>query len=287
MAEDARNILRSIMARFGLDDDALVNEVWNAYTNNRISANADIDTIGVAIADTEAYKRRFAANEILRSQGKPQFTISRYLALEGDYNRVLRNRNMPQGFYDDPTTDFTQMIVNDVSPDELAGRIDEGYRAVAEADPMVVQQFRNLYGVEESELAAYFIDPQRMRPQFDQYQARREAQAAQIAAQAQRQAQMGLTATQAEELVRRGVTVAEAQTGFGAIAQAGGLLEAQQMGEAPVTQAEAVEAFVGRNAAAAQRIATRARRRRAEAEAGGGFATVNQFQTTGLRTVGE
>ena len=287
MADDARNILRDILSFFGLDDQELLDATWGAIGAGRLSANSTIDEIGIAIRGTEAYKRRFAGNEIRRQQGLPQLTVSEYLRLEGSYSQVLRSRSMPPGFYDDPATDFSRFIAGDVSPDELAGRVDDGFRAVSEADPEVRRQFRELYGVAESELAAYFIDPDRMRPTFNRYEAQRQAQAAQIASQAQRQAEVALTREQAELLARQGVSPARAQEGFGAMFEARSLLQAQQAGEQAIGQDEAIGAFLGQNAAAAQRVATRARRRRAEAEAGGGFAQTNQFLQTGLQTVGQ
>jgi hypothetical protein len=59
-----------------------------------------------------------------------------------------------------------------------------------------------------------------------------------------------------------------------------------QAGEQQITVEEQIAGTFQTNAAAAQRIATRRRRRQAEFEAGGGLAETQQG-ITGLRTVGE
>lgn len=287
MADTAQDIIRKTLEFYGLRDVALVDEVWKAFTAEKITENSDIDAIGYAISETQAYKDRFAGNEILRQQGKPQFSVSEYLRQETAYANVLRSRAMPPGFYDDYATDFKNFIAGGVAPDELAARIDQGYQAVKQADPAVVREFKTLYGVSDADLAAYFIDPERARPQFDRYEAQRQAQAAQVAAEARGQANIGLTAGQAETLVRQGITdQGTARQGFSAIAEQQGLFEAQMLGEQAVSQEEQIAAIFGTSAAAAQRIATRRRRRRAAFEEGGSLG-VTQTGITGLRTAGQ
>lgn len=193
---------------------------------------------------------------------------------------------MPAGFYDDPK-DFQNFIAQDVSPEELAGRIDLGYQAVRNAPQNVVTEFKRLYGVSDGELAAYFIDPERARPTFDRYEAERQARSAAISAQAQQQAQLTLQTQEAEALARAGISTEQAQAGFTDIAESQGLFAGQMQGEQAVSQAEQIGATFGTNAQARQAIAARRRRRTAQFEAGGSFAGQGQGSATGLTTVGE
>jgi hypothetical protein len=286
MEDDAVEIIKKTLAYYGLADSALIATVDDLWSRKQIVPGMDIDQIGVVLQDTDTFKRRFPANQILKDKGKPQFSVTEYLALEGDLDRVLKSRNMPSGFYDSPE-DFQQMIANEVSPDELSSRIDQGYQAVRQASPQVVAEFQRLYGVSEGDLAAYFIDPQRARPTFDRYEAQRQAQAAAISAQAQTQAQITLQAQEAEALARAGITEDVAQAGFAQIGEQQGLFQAQMAGEQQVSQAEQIGATFGTNAQARQAIQRRRRRRQAEFEAGGGFAGQGGAQATGLTTVGE
>lgn len=284
--DSAFGILRQTLAFYGLTDIALLDEIRTLWTSEEIGPGDDINTIGIRLKDTKAFQDRFPANKILADQGKQQFTVSQYLTMEADYKRTLQQRGMPAGFYDQPS-DFQNFIAQDVSPDELADRIDQGYQAVRNAPQNVVAEFQRLYGVNEGDLAAYFIDPERARPTFDRYEAERQARSAQIAAQAQQQAQMQLQTQEAEALARAGITAEQAQTGFTDIAESQGLFQAQMAGETAVTREQQLGATFGTNAEARQAIAARRRRRTAQFEAGGSFAGQGQASATGLTTVGE
>lgn len=281
------DIIRNTLRFYGLDDDALFKDVETAVRDERISPGPDlVDQIGIQLRDSDAFKRRFPANEALARAGKPQLSVTSYLRLESEYKARLQNAGLPAGFYDSPQ-DFQKFIENDVSPEELQARIDVGYQAVRQANPQVVNEFKRLYGVSEGDLAAYFLDPERARPTFDRFEAERQARAAQIAAQASGQAQMELSVQQAETLARSGISEQEARAGFGAIAEQQGLFAAQMQGEQAVTAEEQIGGIFGTNAQARIAIERRRRRRQAAFESGGGFAGQGAGAVTGLTTVGE
>jgi hypothetical protein len=140
--------------------------------------------------------------------------------------------------------------------------------------------------VSEGELAAYFIDPQRMRPTFDRYEAERQARAAQIAAAGTTQGGMTISQQQAEGLARAGITEQEAQATFTALGDTQELFQPLQAGEQAITQEQQIAGAFGTNAEARRAIAQRRRSRQASFESGGGFAA-GQGTQTGLTTVGE
>lgn len=285
--EDAFDIIVRELKFYGLDDKDFFAELATMWETKRVVPGMDVNQVGIAMADTEAFKRRFPANEALKAAGKPRYSVLQYLQLEGDYARQMRARGIPQGFYDSPT-DFQNLIANEVSPDELGARLEVGFQAVKQASPQVINEFKRLYGVSEGDLAAYFIDPERARPTFDQYEARRQAQAAAISAQAQTQAQIQLGAQQAEALVRAGISEEQAQAGFGAIGEQQGLFQGQMQGEQAMTVEEQIGGTFGTNAQARQAIQRRRRARQAAFETGGGLAGMGTTsQATGLTTVGE
>ncbi len=284
MDETAIDIIRREFKFLGLE--SLMPVVEAGFRDQSLSGDDGPDTIGLKLAETPEFKKRFPANEILKRQGKQQFSVTEYVRLEADYKRALQSRGMPTGFYDDPT-DFQNFIAQDVSVNELEDRIDQGYQAVRNAPANVVNEFKRLYGVSEGDLAAYFIDPDRARPTFDRYEAERQARSAAISAQAQQQAQIQLQTQEAEALARAGVTAEQAQAGFTSIAESQGLFEAQMAGEQAVTREEQIGATFGTNAQARKAIEARRRRRQAEFQAGGGFAGQGQATATGLTTVGE
>lgn len=246
-----------------------------------LQENPDIDKrpdiILPMLADTPEYKERFKGNEARIKAGLPALDPGTYIATENALRQTLRASGLPRGFYD-TETQLRQFIEQDISPNELSARVNEGYRAALNAPQQVRDELQQLYGLTESDLAAYYLDP---TVAVDVLRTR--TQAAQIAAQARQQTGSGLLAQQAEELARQGVTEAQAREGFGVIAQQQGLFEAQMAGEQAVSREEQIAGTFGTSAAAQQRIATRRRRRQAEFEAGGGFAA-GQGGVIGLQT---
>lgn len=286
MADTAFDIIKKTLEYYGLKDKKFLGEVETLFTGKVISDKSTIDDIGVAMQNTDAFAERFPANKILRDANKGQKSVSEYLRLEADYKNILSSAGMPPGFYDDPK-DFQNWIANDTSPLEIQGRVEQGYQAVKNASPQVVEQFKLLYGASEGDLAAYFIDPERAKPTFDRYQAQREARAAVVASQAQQQANIALTAQQSEELVRAGITSQEqAQAGFMDIQNQQELFNPMTAGETAITQQEQIAGVFGTNAEARQKIAARKRGRQAAFEQGGSFIPT-QTGVASLGTVGQ
>lgn len=277
MAEtDARQILQSTLDRYGLG--SLRDQVWQLYTDQTITANTPIDAIGDALVNTPEFQARFPANAIRRAKGLPEYSVSEYIGMERGYKNAMQGSGLPSGFYDD-STDFSNLIAGDVSVAEVQDRINQGFRAVSEANPEVIKQMKDLYGVGEGDLAAYFLDPEKATPLLT-----RQARAAQIAAEAQRQAQTTIGASQAELLAREGVTAQQAQTGFKQIAIEQQLYQGLPGETGALTLEEQMGAVFGTNEAARQRIETRRRQRQAQFEAGGGFAE-SQTGVVGLTTL--
>lgn len=235
-----------------------------------------------SVRDTPQFKQRFKGNEARRQRGLPELSPADYVAIEDGYRQTLRANSMPQGFYD-TEDDFAKFIGSDVRPDELNNRIRLGYNAVMEAEPGTKAELQRLYGLQDSDLAAFFLDPNR----FQQSDAIRKAESAKIASEARRQAGITLEQQQAEALAREGISRQEAAQGFAAISEQQQLFQAQMQGEQAIGQAEQIAGTFGTNAAARQAIAERRRRRTAQFETGGGFAGATTKGVSGLTTVGE
>lgn len=234
-----------------------------------------------SVRDTTEYKTRFKGNETRRAAGLPELSPFDYVGLENSYRDTLRANSLPKGFYD-TQDDFANFIGKDISSNELNARVSQGYNAVMQAEPGTKAELKQLYGLSDGDIAAFFIDPTR----FNQSDAIKKAQAAQVASEARRQAGFTLDAAGAEALATEGITRGQAQQGFQQIGATQELLGMNLQGETALTQAEQIAGTFGTNQAAAQRIATRRRKRQATFEQGGGFAGA-QTGTTGLGTVGQ
>jgi hypothetical protein len=234
-----------------------------------------------SVRDTPEYKTRFKGNEARRKSGLPELSPRDYVSLEESYRSTLSANSLPKGFYD-TQDDFANFIGQDISPQELNARVSQGYNAVLQAEPGTKAELQRLYGLNDGDIAAFFIDPER----FNQSDAIKKAQAAQTASEARRQAGITLTTQQAEALATEGVTRQEAQQGFAAIGAQQELFQAGMQGEQAISQQEQIAGTFGTNAEARQAIARRRRSRQAGFEAGGGFAA-RQSEQTGLTTIGE
>ena len=252
----------------------------------------DVDIIGQIIETdptvADQYKQRFAGNELRAKAGLRPLKPSEYIQAEKEYTATLRNSGMPIGFYDQPS-DLARFIGADVSNTELEGRISSGYKAASISDAATKAQLKNLYGIDDADLAAYYLDPTKATDVIGRKKNAllfsQQLQAAQTSAQAATQANMALTSAQAEELAAQGITGTTAKNVFSTIGKEQELYNPLQ-GEQAITQEEQIAGTAGTSAAAAQRIAQRRRQRTAAFETGGGFAATQQG-ATGLKTVGE
>jgi hypothetical protein len=277
--ESVTTIIEGTLKYYGMDTPELLADVNKAIGLRLLTDRSTIDDIGIQLRDSESFKTRFAANETRRAAKKLPYSVSQYLQLESSYRNTLLSAGMPADFYNTPE-DFSNFIANDISPDEVKARVEQGYAAVKNADPKVVNELKTMYGLDDGTLAAFFVDPARTKDQV-----LRAARAAEVASQARQQAGISLGSAAAELLVQQGVTQEEARTGFAQVSQLQELTRPLQ-GEQALTQEELVAGSLGTNAAAAQRVAKTQRRRKAGFEAGGGFAQTQQ-SNIGLTTVGE
>jgi hypothetical protein len=241
---DARNTIRAVLATYGLGE--LSDYLYGVYARGEVNVN-NPNALIFAIREQDAYKKRFAANAARAKKGLAELDPASYLQLENSYRQLLQSNGLPPGFYDQ-TEDFTTLLEGDVSPQELQTRVQQGFRAVEDADPEVKRQMQELYGVSEAGLAAYFLDSTKAAPILT-----RQAEAAKIAARAKEQGRIQLLSGTAEEIAARGITAQESIAGFTALGLQEGLFT-EMMGEQALTQQQKVGAALGYDVEAQRKI---------------------------------
>lgn len=208
----ASEVIRAQLAQWG------VSELYNDALN-LIKQGLGTDAIVVELQNTDAWKKRFAANEIRKSKGLTVLSPQEYLSTERQYQQLMRSNGLPQGFYDQ-TSDFTNFLANDVSPTELQQRIGVAQTAFLNADDQTREAWKRFYGLSDGAAVAAILDPEKALPLIQ-----RQATAAQIAGAATRNT-IGLDRTRAEQLATLGVTQDTANKGFADIGQAASTDEA-------------------------------------------------------------
>lgn len=171
----------------------------------------DQASIQLSLQNTDAWKKRFAGNEILKQKGLSVLSVSEYLATEKSYQQVLKNYGLPKGFYDD-SSDFASFIGNNVSANELQQRAQIYSDIAKRNDPAVVEQLKSM-GLSEGDILAHTMDATRAMPLIQ-----RKYQQTLIGAAARRD---GLSTDNpyAAHLADIGVTEQQAIQGYGTISE--------------------------------------------------------------------
>jgi len=166
-------------------------------------------TITLQLQETPEYQQRFAANADRLKKGLAVLTPAEYVNVEDSYRQVLRAYGLKQF---DNDAYVRQFIANDMSPTELSNRVVTAVQRVQNADPAIVNQLKQYYGIGATDMVGYVLDPEQ---QFQKIE--RQIAASEIGVAAGRQ---GLTAgvSVAEQLAAQGVSQAEAQKGYATIA---------------------------------------------------------------------
>jgi NADPH-dependent ferric siderophore reductase len=198
------------------------------------------------LRETDAYKKRFAANAQRIAKGLNALSEAEYIGLEDQYQNIMRNYGLPADYYTrgdmGRQEGFEKFLANDVSAVELEDRIATAQSRVLNANPEVLVSLKQFYpDITNGDILAYTLDPTKGLTDI-----RRKITAAEIGGGAM-QAGLSITGTRAEELGAAGITKQQAQQGFGAIA--GGLQRGSQLasiyGENPYTQTTAEQEVFG------------------------------------------
>jgi hypothetical protein len=194
----------------------------------------------LALQNTTAYQKRFAANTDRISKGLSALSPAEYIALEDQYQNIMRNYGLPASYYAKGDLGvqegFNKLLSNDVSPTELEDRVMTAQSRVINANPEIKQALRAFYpDVTDGEILAYSLDPTKALSDI-----KRKITAAEIGGAALGQG-LATSRIDAEYLARYGVTKDQAQTGYSTIAEflPTGQKLSQIYQESPYTQAQA------------------------------------------------
>ncbi len=180
------------------------------------------------LRDTDAYKKRFAANAQRIARGLTALSEAEYIGLEDQYQGIMRNYGLPESYYKrgdmGRQEGFEKFIAGDVSATELEDRIQTAQNRVINANPEVGRALREFYpDITNGDILAYALDPDKALTNI-----KRKVTAAEIGGAAMGQG-LATGLSRAEELARFGVTGAQAREGFQAVA--GVLPRAQMLGD--------------------------------------------------------
>ena len=232
--------------------------------------------IAMQIRDTDEYRARFPAMAERRKLNLPAISEADYLDLEKSYRQIGQAAKLPAELYDSPE-DFDQLIAGDVSPQEYNERVQLGMEASLGANQETVRLLRDFYNITDSDLTAYYLDPDRAESIFED---RRRMESAGLGAASTQALGETINVRTAEALQAESIQGREIQQRLG---QRVGLTDQLLGEEEALTASTIAEAEFGLDVDAA----TRMRRRREERTTG--FAGRSGALTTagGVTSLGE
>jgi NADPH-dependent ferric siderophore reductase len=198
------------------------------------------------LRDTDAYKKRFAANASRIAKGLSALNEAEYIGLEDQYQNIMREYGLPASYYTrgemGRQEGFEKFLANDVSAAELEDRVMTAQSRVINANPEVLASLKQFYpGISDGDILAYTLDPEKALTDI-----KRKVTAAEIGGAAM-QAGLKTGVARAEELTAAGITKQQAQQGFQTVAEVaprGGQL-AEIYKQSPYTQTTAEAEIFG------------------------------------------
>ena len=224
--------------------DLLYEEFDRYGLSSLVTPLKDLITSGVSpseftlrLRETDAYKKRFSANQARIKNGLRALSEFEYITKEDAYQEVMRRRGLPPEYYAKGDLGvqkgFDALISGDVSSTELEDRIVTAQDRVLNANPEIAKTLKEFYpGISNGDILAYALDPVNAINSI-----KRKITAAEIGVAAKAE---GLTSglSRAEELAMMGITGEAAKQGYQTIA--GVVPRASQLSEiykqSPYTQ---------------------------------------------------
>jgi hypothetical protein len=165
----ARDSVMAMFQNLGLGDEfltSLMGTIDKVYADNIAPTDAQILN---SIYSSDAYKKRFAGNEIIRQRmasgkgtpGDRLLTPAEYIKTEGAYRELMSEAGLPTSFYDQQE-DFAKFIGElGTSVAEISERVNIAKSALQNADQYIKDSLKNYYGWSEGDMVAYLLDSER------------------------------------------------------------------------------------------------------------------------------
>ena len=212
--KDAFAILEDVFASYGLE--SLATEIAGYMREGLGTAEATL-----RLKKSKAYTDRFKGNELRLASGFNVIDEASYLDLENSYSQTLKAYGIQDYFGVGVTPGqrltrqlaMAEVIGKDISAVEFKDRVSTSVDRVKMADPGTKKAFQDFYGVGETELVKYFLDPVKSLVSLKE-----KATAAEIGGAAIGQG-LAATMTSAEDLARFGINREQAQAGYADIGQ--------------------------------------------------------------------
>lgn len=209
--ETFRDILISL-AGFSAQDETMLRDIWNSsqgYLADEVSAGLIPDILAGSPDAPQSYKNFILNFDTIKKNNVGITTIAEFNQARNSYKTLLSYYGM-NDIANNSTAD--QFLMNNVSVQEAADRMQTAFNAVKYADAALKEQLKTFYpSLTDADIAKTILGVGKTVGQLEQ-----ELKVAGIGAAA---ATAGITSTiGAQELAAQGVTRQQAQQGFANVA---------------------------------------------------------------------
>ena len=271
-------MLQALLNKYGLGSLA-------SWMSGKIISGASEDEIMLELYDRPEFKAAFPEIEARRKKAQESgialtpLSADDVLNARTQYSALMRSFGLPPAFYNN-NQDFFNLIVNDVSPDELKGRLNDVQSKVILAPPEVRTAFQSLYGdASDSALYMLAVDPDKAAPELE-----RMLNTAGTMGAGSRFG-FNLNESQSSRLANYGIDYSQAVQGFSSLAEESGLLDETLYEDVDLNLDTGIEATFGLNAESAKKLERRAGERTASTSGNAG-GLIEQRGATGLGGAG-
>lgn len=251
----ASPILAQSLARYGLS--SLLN-----WASEALILGWSEDQILLELYNRPEFNNRFPGIKAREAKGFPSISPEEYV----QYEDMMYGLSTMWGM-GITKTQIDNMISNNVSMREGEERVNLAAAAVFEDDSETKTELQRMYGIGTGDLINYWMDPKRSMGVIQQ-----QYRTAQIGGASLRAGFGQLTEQQAQRLLQTGMNKEQSLTGFSQLVANEELFKSSINTETDITRDQQVELLAG-DAELGQEVETRAKRRLAEYQGGGGFAT--------------
>jgi hypothetical protein len=209
--KSAYDLLMEEFDRYGLG--SLVENI-----KGLVQENVSPSEFAIRLRQTDAYKKRFAANAQRIAAGLGAVSEAEYIGLEDQYQNIMRQYGLPDTYYAKGEMGrqegFEKFIANDISAVELEDRIQTAQNRVVNASPEISKALKEFYpDITNGDILAYTLDPKNAIKNIQ-----RKVTAAEIGGAAMGQG-LQTSVSRAEELAAAGIDKAAAQQGYQTVAE--------------------------------------------------------------------
>jgi hypothetical protein len=207
---DAFALIESTMRSYGFSEEEL-KELTTYIQGGLLNPKLGPEQLVLQLRQLPVYKARFAGNEERRARGLNAISEANYLLQESAYAETMRQYGV-QRFAN--RNQYATFIGNDISNTEVGKRVKTAVERLQMGDPAILRQLRTYYGITDSDIVSYFLNPKEVLPELEA-----KTTTAEIGATA---GQFGLDTSlaRASDLERYGVDLERARRGYGNIAPA-------------------------------------------------------------------